>query len=173
MTRTVMLSLAVVFITASALAESPTKNSAIIGHWKGTMDGLPAITLVVEEDDDKLMGAVLFYLIRRDPGAAPSASPGFPGPMIKPGFDGKTLTFKVSHRYAHPPRTLNDPPVSFRLGSRPGWAEAAGAGPQERCLRGDPLRYQGRPYLDRGRHAHRGWSRAGAVHPPRRGAPLR
>ena len=46
------------------------------------MEGLPAITLVVEEDDDKLMGAVLFYLIRRNPGAAPRASPGFPGPMI-------------------------------------------------------------------------------------------
>ena len=35
--------------------------------------------------------------------------------MIQPSFDGKTLSFKVSHRYAHPPRTLNDPPVSFRL----------------------------------------------------------
>ena len=35
--------------------------------------------------------------------------------MIEPSFDGKTLSFKVSHRYAHPPRTLDDPPVSFRL----------------------------------------------------------
>jgi hypothetical protein len=116
MTRTAVLSLVVLFTSTLALAESPTKNSAIIiGQWKGTMDGLPAIMLVVEEDDDKLMGAVLFYLIRRDPGAAPSASPGFPEPMIKPTFDGKTLSFKISHRYAHAPRTLNDPPVSFRL----------------------------------------------------------
>ena len=115
MTRTVVLSLAVLFTTAIALAESPTKRSTIIGQWKGTMEGLPAVTLVVEEDDGKLMGAVLFYLIRRNPGAAPSASPAFPEPMIEPGFDGKTLSFKVSHRYAHPPRTLNDPPVSFRL----------------------------------------------------------
>ncbi len=115
MTRVLMLSLAVLFTTVSALVGSPTKNSAIVGQWKGTMEGLPAVTLVVEEDDGKLMGAILFYLIRRNPGAAPSASPGFPGPMIEPSFDGKTLSFKVSHRYAHPPRTLNDPPVSFRL----------------------------------------------------------
>ena len=113
MTRVVMLSLAVLFTTASAL--EATRNSAIVGQWKGTMEGLPAVTLVVEDDDGKLMGAILFYLIRRNPGAAPSASPGFPGPMIEPSFDGKTLNFKVSHRYAHPPRTLNDPPVSFRL----------------------------------------------------------
>ena len=115
MTRTAVPSLAVLFTTVSVLAESPAKNSAIIGQWKGTTEGLPAVTLVVEEDDGKLMGAVLFYLIRRNPGAAPSASPGFPGPMIEPRFDGKTLSFKVSHRYAHAPRTLNDPPVSFRL----------------------------------------------------------
>jgi hypothetical protein len=83
-------------------AGSPTKNSAIIGQWKCTMEGLPAVALVVEEDDGKLIGAILFYLIRRNPGAAPSASPGFPGPMIEPSFDGKTLSFKVSHRYAHP-----------------------------------------------------------------------
>jgi len=77
MTRTAVPSLAVLFTTVSVLAD------------------LPAVTLVVEEDDGKLMGAVLFYLIRRNPGAAPSASPGFPGPMIEPRFDGKTLSFKV------------------------------------------------------------------------------
>jgi len=29
--------------------------------------------------------------------------------------DGKTLTFQVSHRRAHPPESLNDGPVSFQL----------------------------------------------------------
>ena len=102
MTRVAMLSLAVLFTTANTLAGSPTKNSAIIGQWKGTMEGLPAVALVVEEDDGKLIGAILFYLIRRNPGAAPSASPGFPGPMIEPSFDGKTLSFKVSHPLCPP-----------------------------------------------------------------------
>jgi len=91
------------------------KNAAIVGLWCGKMEGLTCIRMAIEEEDGKLMGAALFYLIRRDPGAAPTASPGFPSPMISPSFDGKTLTFKISHRHAHPPQTLNDPPVSFRL----------------------------------------------------------
>jgi hypothetical protein len=100
---------------ASALAAPPTDNSSILGVWRGKMDSLPAITLTVEDEGGKLSGAVLFYLIRRNPGGAPSASPGVPEPLIKPIFDGSTLTFEVSHRRAHPPRTLNDPPVKFRL----------------------------------------------------------
>jgi hypothetical protein len=35
--------------------------------------------------------------------------------LIDPQFDGKVFRFQVSHRNAHPPRTLNDPPVNFRL----------------------------------------------------------
>jgi hypothetical protein len=98
-----------------AMAQNPRDRSAIVGPWTGTMDGLPALRLVVQENNGNLTGAVLFYLIRREPGAAPVASPGFPEPMIAPVFDGKTLIFKIDHRYAHPPRTLNDPPVNFRL----------------------------------------------------------
>lgn len=98
-----------------APAAPPANNSAILGLWSGKMDGLTAIRLTIEEQDGKLMGAALFYMIRRDPGVAPTASPGFPTPMISPAFDGKTLTFKISHKHAHPPRTLNDPPVDFRL----------------------------------------------------------
>jgi len=60
-------------------------------------------------------GAILFYLHRRKAGQPVTSSPGIPEPLINPRFDGTTLTFQVSHRRAHPPRTLNDPPVSFRL----------------------------------------------------------
>jgi hypothetical protein len=67
-----------------------------------------------EEENGKLIGAVLFYLIRRNPSGPPSSSPGVPEPLIDPTFDGKTLTFKVSHRHAHP-GTEQDPPVTFRF----------------------------------------------------------
>ena len=36
-------------------------------------------------------------------------------PILNPMFDGKTLRFMVSHKRAHPPRTLNDPPSHFHL----------------------------------------------------------
>jgi hypothetical protein len=115
MTRPAMLSFALVLGVAIASAQSAKNIADVAGPWTGVMDGLPGVRLVVQENDHKLTGAVLFFLIHRDPGAAPTASAGFPEPMLDPSFDGKVLSFKVNHRYAHPPGTLNDPPVSFRL----------------------------------------------------------
>jgi hypothetical protein len=114
MTRILALSLTILS-GAMALAQRQIDTSAIVGQWTGSIEGLPALRLVVQENDGNLTGAVLFYLIRREPGAAPVASPGFPEPMIAPVLDGKTLIFKINHRYAHPPGSLNDPPVSFRV----------------------------------------------------------
>jgi hypothetical protein len=114
MTRAVAV-VPVVVGLAPALAALPTNNSSILGVWRGKMNSLPAVTLTVEDEGGELSGAVLFYLIRRTPGGTPTASPGVPEPLIKPTFDGSTLAFEVSHRRAHPPRTLNDPPVKFRL----------------------------------------------------------
>ena len=79
------------------------------------MEGLPAVTLTVTEEGGSLSGAVLFYLHRREPGRPVTATPGVPEPLFNPRFDGKTLTFQVSHRRAHPPGSLNDGPVNFAL----------------------------------------------------------
>ena len=101
--------------TASAPPAQPDL-SRITGVWRGTLDGLPAFTLSVTNESGELQGAILFYLIKREkPGEAPTATPGAPGPIFHPIFDGKTLRFEVSHKYAHPPRTLHDPPVPFEL----------------------------------------------------------
>jgi hypothetical protein len=107
----------VVFLALSVIATASATsadNSAIVGVWMAKMDSLPMLTLTVEEENGKLIGAVLFYLIRRNPGGSPTASPGIPEPLIDPSFDGKTLTFKVCHRHAHP-GTEHDPPVSFHF----------------------------------------------------------
>ena len=103
-----VLSLVVPLKLASA------ENSPIVGVWKAKMDSLPFLTLTVEEENGKLIGAVLFFFLRRDPNGSTTASPGIPEPLINPSFDGKTLTFKVSHRHAHP-GTENDPPVNFKF----------------------------------------------------------
>jgi hypothetical protein len=90
-------------------------NSSFVGDWNGEMYGVKAVTLDIREEKGELKGSVLFYLIRHNDGKPPRSSPGTPEPLIGPHFDGKALLFKVSHRNAHPPQTLNDPPVSFRL----------------------------------------------------------
>ena len=78
-------------------------------------DGFPFVTLTIDNETGNLSGAVLFYLHRCNEGQPVTSTPESPEPLINPKFDGKTLTFQVSHRRAHPPGSLNDPPVSFHL----------------------------------------------------------
>src|ERR1039458_1939605 len=88
------------------------------GTWRGNMYDLPAVVLTVKVEGGKVSGTILFYLLHRntehDPWEVDMNHPN-PLPLIEPKFDGKTLSFQVSHREAHPPRTLNDPPVAFRM----------------------------------------------------------
>jgi hypothetical protein len=85
-----------------------------VGIWRGELDNLPVVTLNITDEAGSLQGAMLFYLIRRDEGKPPTSSPGIPEPLFNPQFDGKSLTFQVSHRHAHS-NTTSDPPVVFRL----------------------------------------------------------
>jgi hypothetical protein len=112
--RRLLISTLFLIASTAALAAPAVDNSPVLGVWKANVGSLPMMTLTLEEENGKLIGAVLFYLIRRNPGAPETASAGAPAPLIDPTFDGKTLSFKVSHRRAHP-GTEHDPPVAFRL----------------------------------------------------------
>ncbi len=101
--------------TSASVQGSSAAASTIEGVWRMDMDGLPAVALVITNECGSLSGAVLFYFHHRDPGQPWTSTPGLPEPLFHPKFDGTTLIFEVSHRRAHPPRTLSDPPVSFRL----------------------------------------------------------
>jgi hypothetical protein len=90
-------------------------DSAVLGVWRGNLGSVPAVTLNVERQGGNLVGAIVFYFIRRGEAGTQTSSPGIPEPILDPAFDGSTLTFKVSHKNAHPPRTLNDPPVQFEF----------------------------------------------------------
>lgn len=100
----------------NAAASAPDKkvNSAVVGVWRGELDNLPGATLNVTDEAGSLQGAILFYLIRKHEGRAATSSPGVPEPLFNPQFDGKSLTFQMSHRHAHR-NTASDPPVTFRL----------------------------------------------------------
>jgi hypothetical protein len=114
-----MVRIAMAMTAAAGLAQAGSGANATVapieGVWRCEMNGLPAVTITVTNEGGSLTGAVLFYLHRRDPGKPETATPGIPEPLFNPKFDGKTLTFQVSHRRAHPPRTLEDGPVSFEL----------------------------------------------------------
>ena len=104
----------IVAITGVVHSRNKESDAAILGIWRGELDNMPAVTLNITEEAGPLQGAILFYLIRRDEGKPPTSSPGIPEPLFNPHFDGKSLSFQLSHRHAHA-NTSSDPPVTFRL----------------------------------------------------------
>ena len=129
--RSILVPIAMMIFATACFAQSSAGkiNSApILGVWRSQMEGLPAVTLTVTDEGGSLAGAVLFYLHRREPGQPVTVTPGVPEPLFNPTFDGKTLTFQVSHRRAHPPGSLGDPPVSFQLKLDPDGKTASSSG---------------------------------------------
>ena len=95
---------------------SHSDASGITGIWRAECDDLPCVTLTITDETGSLSGAILFYFhMRKSVNDLYTSTAGLPEPIFDPVFDGQTLTFKVSHRRAHPPRTLSDPPVRFQL----------------------------------------------------------
>jgi hypothetical protein len=117
--KTILVWVAMAMAATAGWAQTSGAASASVasieGVWRCEMHGLPAMTLTVTDEGGNLTGAVLFYLHRSEPGKAETATPGVPEPLFHPQFDGKTLTFQVSHRRAHPPGSLQDEPASFAL----------------------------------------------------------
>jgi hypothetical protein len=110
------LILLLVMIQTGVLASAA--GSPLAGTWRGNINNLPAVTLTVRESGGRVMGTILFYFFHRSTESGPwevDKTHSKPLPLLDPKFDGATLTFKVSHKEAHPPHTLNDPPSSFQM----------------------------------------------------------
>jgi hypothetical protein len=106
----------VAMMAAGMAAAQTSTQSPFVGVWRGQLDHLPGVDLVITDEGGVLHGGILFYFhIRTDVNAPYTSTPGLPEPMFDLKEDGQTLKFEVSHRRAHPPRTLHDPPVTFHL----------------------------------------------------------
>jgi hypothetical protein len=91
-------------------------DSLVVGTWRGKLHNLPAVVLIVKDEGGKVSGTILFYFLHRNTEHEPwqvDIKHSMLLPLIDPKFDGKTISFWVSHKEAHPPRTLNDLPSSF------------------------------------------------------------
>jgi hypothetical protein len=101
--------------SASTTHVSIRDEAAVSGVWRGQFEGLPWATLTLTDEGGGLSGAIVFYLHRREPGGQLSSTPSVPEPLLNPHFDGRVLTFAVSHRHAHPPGSLPDAPIHLRV----------------------------------------------------------
>lgn len=117
----VVLCLLIAMVALSAWpqnAELPPSpdTSKFVGVWRGQMDGLPGVDIGICNEGGEFTGAILFYLhIRQDTKSPWTSRSGPPAPMFNMKVEGDVLHFRVSHKGAHPPQSLNDPPVAFRF----------------------------------------------------------
>jgi len=104
-------------VTIAAISVlSCTRTPPIVGVWEGRMNELPAVELIVRDDDSGLTGTIVFFFQRKDTGTWKVERQNDEG-LIDPIFDGKTLSFKISHADAHTDSSPSDPlvPFSFTL----------------------------------------------------------
>ena len=106
-----MRRIALTLMLAVTTTSCHQSTSPIAGVWKGEMNGLPAIELVIQGAESQLAGRVTFFFQRMDSGTWKVERQGSE-PLDKISFDGKRLLFQVSHEQAHPD-SAGDPPVAF------------------------------------------------------------
>jgi hypothetical protein len=92
-----------------------TAANNLSGVWHGEYRDLPWVTVTLTQEGGAFSGAILFYLHRKTPGSAETATAGTPEPLLDLHSDGKTLTFRVSTRHTDPPRTLDDPSMAMTM----------------------------------------------------------
>lgn len=106
-----MRRMALTAILAMMITSCHQSTSAVTGLWKGEMNGLPAVELMIQEAESQLTGEVTFFFQRMDSGAWKVERQGSQR-LDKITFDGQRLRFQVSHEQAHPD-SGGDPPVAF------------------------------------------------------------
>ena len=92
--------LALAAALATAQSSTPARPTpAWAGTWEGKVNGLPGITLTIDDAGGKIAGSVVFYLQKRADVNAPWRVTGQDSkPLVAPRVEGNTLTFEVQHQ---------------------------------------------------------------------------
>jgi hypothetical protein len=78
------------FVAVPLVAQS-TKTIPL-GVWRGSLDGLPGVTLTLADDSGEIGGTVVFYAINGEPRRVFSVEPHL---LLHPKLEGNTLSFQV------------------------------------------------------------------------------
>ncbi|HEY6272043.1 MAG TPA: biopolymer transporter ExbD [Terriglobales bacterium] len=139
-------------------ATASNERPSFAGTWKGTMNDLPGIELVIQEAGKKVSGGIVFYFQERADVNSPWRVRGdYSVPLLKTRAEGKVLTFEVQHHVCHGCLELGRN-VAFRMElAKPNEArlarledDGAEAGPQVMLIRGNEASGQAAPPLQAG-----------------------
>ena len=97
MKTTTLILAAMTLWTGLAAAES-----SFTGTWKGTRNGLPAVTLIVRDSAGTISGTIEFFLQVRDSESSPwHVDAGDTEVLLSPVVHNKVLSFEVRHHVCH------------------------------------------------------------------------
>ena len=86
-----MLPMTVVLLAACAMANGPS----IAGTWEGRVNGVKAVTLKLSENDGRIAGQAVFYIIKSQSDGQPVDGTPAAFPISAVQWDGMLLRFSV------------------------------------------------------------------------------
>jgi biopolymer transport protein ExbD len=111
----VALTLAASIPSSAAKPVAVAQNSSFAGTWEGSRNGIPGISLKIQEADRNVTGNVVFCFQQRADTNTPWHVAGESAvPLLAPHIEGKTLTFEVEHHKCRGCAELG-PNVKFRM----------------------------------------------------------
>jgi hypothetical protein len=81
------------FVAVPLVAQST--QTVPLGVWRGSLDGLPGVTLTLADDSGEIGGTVVFYGIKGEKGEPPRVFTISPHILLHPKLEGRTLSFQV------------------------------------------------------------------------------
>lgn len=83
------------------LAIVAAAQSGISGNWAGTVNGLPAVLLTLNESGARVGGTITFYFQQKGADGKWHLGEPYTGPLLVPEMRGKLLYFEVAHHTEH------------------------------------------------------------------------
>ena len=102
-------------LTIVLAAGSLWAGSPLTGRWMGEIDGLPGVRLTVQEDQGKISGSVIFYLIVKDEKGT-HVDGDYTADLLNVTVKGRQMTFEVRHHVSHGSPEYG-PNVKFTFGA--------------------------------------------------------
>jgi hypothetical protein len=94
MRHLIRISTSLALLIACAGHAQSTNHTSWLGVWQGELEGQPAVTLTLAEEDGELGGTVVLNMISRE-GGTPHVIGSTVHMVMHPSVEGNTLSFDV------------------------------------------------------------------------------
>ena len=87
-------------LTIVLAAGSLWASSPLTGRWMGEIEGMPGVKLTIQDDQGKVSGSIVFYLIVKDEKGT-HVDGDYTADLLNVTAKGRRMTFEVRHHVKH------------------------------------------------------------------------